>query len=179
LKDITVVGHSLGGLISIALAVKEPSLVSKLVLLGPVKPPPQAGRDGARARALAVREAGMEKVADTVIGNAFSPNSLKSRTEIVSFAREMLSRQPPRGYALALESLANSTDPDWGAVKAKTTIVCGSDDKVSPPALCNAIKDLLLNATVDVVTWDGVGHWHPLENTNGTVEVVRKVVKGD
>ena len=174
-----MIGHSLGGLISIALAAKEPSLVSKLLLLGPVKPPPQAGRDSARARALAVREAGMEKVADTVIGNAFSPHALKSRTEIVSFAREMLARQPPEGYALALESLADSTDPDWSAVTAKTTIVNGSDDKVSPLAVCNAMKDLLVNAMVEVVTWDGIGHWHPLENTTGTVEMVRKVVKGE
>lgn len=91
----------------------------------------------------------MAKVADTVIGNAFSSKSLKGKPEVVAFARELLSRQDPNGYALGCEALASSQDPEWGAVKAKTTIVIGKEDQVSSPAVCEAIKDNLTSAKVD------------------------------
>jgi 3-oxoadipate enol-lactonase len=127
-----VVGHSLGGLVALRLVPKYPSLVSKLALFGQVTPPPQAGRDGANARASNVRDGGMAKVADTVIGNAFAPKTLKERAEVVAFGREMLCRQGSEGYALGCEALASSQDPEWRAVKADTTIVWGKEDKVTP-----------------------------------------------
>ncbi|KAE9376458.1 alpha/beta-hydrolase [Stipitochalara longipes BDJ] len=178
LRNITVVGHSLGGLVALTLASKYPSLVSKLVLFGPVKPPPQAGKDGLNARASTVRDAGMAKVADTVISNAFAPKTLKERTEIVAFAREMLCRQDPEGYALACEALASSQDPDWRAVKADTKILCGKEDKVASPAVCEAIKANLTFAKVELETWENVGHWHMLENVSGSAKVLRKVMAG-
>jgi len=178
LKDVTVVGHSLGCLVAMTLAAKHPTLVTKLVLFGPIKSPPQPGKDGAKARAENVRAGGMAKVADTVVGNAFAANSLKNRTEIVSFAREMLTRQDPEGYALACQSLANSVDPEWKDVKAAVTIVSGAEDKVAAPAVCEAIKRLLVGVkSLDFVTWENVGHWHTLENTVEAVEVVKKAVE--
>jgi 3-oxoadipate enol-lactonase len=178
LKEITVVGHSLGCLVALTLAANHSSLVSKLVLFGPIKSPPQRGKDGAKARASATRIGGMAKIADTVIGNAFAANSLQSRTEIVGFAREMLCRQDPEGYALACESLANSRDPEWSAIKAKTTIVSGSEDRVATPAVCAAIEQNLTDAEVELVTLEGVGHWHMLEDLGRCKAVLIKGVEG-
>lgn len=176
LKDITVVGHSLGCLVALTLAAKQPSLVSKLVLYGPIKAPPQAGRDGAKARAESVRKGGMVAVADTVVGNAFAAHTLKERPEIVAFGRELLSRQNAEGYALACLSLAESRDPEWKTIKAKTVIVSGSEDKVSTPALCKAIAEELRHTDVELFTFEGVGHWHTLENAKQSAEVLRKAV---
>lgn len=172
LKDVTVVGHSLGGLVATTLAAKNPSLITRLVLLGPLKAPPDQGRSGARDRAAKVREGGMVAVADTIIGNAFSPLTLKSRSEVVSFGRELLSRQNPEGYALACLSLAESTDPDWAKIQAKTTIVSGSHDKISTPALCQTIAGLLEDARV--VTLEDVGHWHTLEAPQEVAQIVKQ-----
>lgn len=177
LKDVTVVGHSLGCLVAITLAAKQPSLISRLVLYGPIKPPPQAGRDGAKGRAETVRKGGMAAVADTVIGNAFAAKTLKERPEIVAFGRELLSRQSAEGYALACLSLAESQDPEWKAVKAKTTIISGSEDKVSNPTVCKAIADLLGHNEVDFVTFEGVGHWHTLENAAESAQVLKKAIE--
>lgn len=178
LKDVTVVGHSLGCLVALTLASKHPNLVSNLVLYGPIKTPPQAGKDGAKARAQAVRSGGMAAVADTVIGNAFAANTLKEHTTVVALGRELLSRQDPEGYALACLSLADASDPVWENVKAKTVIVSGSEDKVAAPTVCRAIEENLKNAKVSYHTWEGVGHWHTLENPTGSVEVLRKAVQG-
>lgn len=171
-----MVGHSLGCLVALTLAAKQPSLVSKLVLYGPIKAPPPAGRDGAKARAESVRKGGMAAVADTVVGNAFAPRTSEERPEVVAFGRELLSRQNAEGYALACLSLAESRDPEWSAIKAGTTIVSGSDDKVSTPTLCKAIAEELGHTKVEVVTFGGVGHWHTLEYANESAKVLRKAV---
>jgi pimeloyl-ACP methyl ester carboxylesterase len=175
LKNITVVGHSLSGLVALTLVSKYPSLVSKLVLFDPVTAPPQARRDGANARASNVREGGMAKVADTVIGNAFTPRTLKERAEVVASGREMLCRQDPEGYALGCEALTSSQDPEWGAVKADTTTVWGKEDKVTPLRVCEVTKENPTIAKVESETWDDVGHWHMLENVSGSAKVLREV----
>ncbi len=86
--------------------------MTKLVLFGPVKAPPDQNRSGPRYRASKARAGGMTAVADAIIGNASAPPTLKFRPEVVSFGRELLSRQDPKGYALACLSLAESKDPD-------------------------------------------------------------------
>ena len=157
------------------LAANNPDLVTGLVLFGPLKAPPNQGRQGARDRAAKVRSEGMAAVADTIIGNAFSPTTLKSRPEVVSFGRELLSRQNPEGYALACLSLAESKDPEWESIKAKTTIVCGAHDNVSSSALCEAISGLCNDAKV--VTFEDVGHWHTLEKPQEAAQVIKDAVK--
>ena len=176
LKNVTVVGHSLGCLVASTLAAEEPSLVSNLILFGPIKAPPDQGRAGARDRALKVRAGGMAAVADTVIGNAFAPSTLQSRPEVVSFGRELLCRQNPEGYALACMSLAESKDPDWTAIEAKTIIISGSQDKVSNPTLCQTIAGLMDHKKVEVIPFEDVGHWHTLEKPQEAAQVIRNAM---
>ena len=159
------------------LAAKSPSLVSNLVLLGPIKPPPDANRAGPRDRAAKVKEGGMAAVADTIISNAFSSKSLKERPEVVAFGRELLSRQDPEGYAQACMSLAESKDPDWNSITARTAIMSGNEDKVSTPQLCQTNKQLLKNAETEMISLENVGHWHTLEDLRRCVETIKSMVK--
>jgi len=180
LTSVTIVAHSLGCLIASHVAAHSPDLIQNLILLGPIKTPPAAAASGPRDRATTVRASGMAKVADTIVTNAFSAHSLKNKTEIVAFAREMLTRQDPYGYALACDALANGPDPEWTSVKAKTVIVGGEEDKVAKPEVCDAVAGLLtkVEGKVEVLRWKDVGHWYMLENVAGCVEVVRGVVGG-
>jgi 3-oxoadipate enol-lactonase len=173
-----VAAHSLGCLIALHLAAKIPESVTRLVLYGPVKPPPEAGQNGLRARGRTVRDSGMIAVADTVIGASLSPTTLKSRPELVGFARELLSRQQPEGYALACEALAESTEPDWQKITAQVIIASGAEDKVGAPSACESIATSLKGAKkVEIVPFEQVGHWYTLEDSKGSVEVVQKIFK--
>jgi len=179
LTSVTIVAHSLGCLIASHVAASQPSLIKNLILLGPIKTPPAAAASGPRDRATTVRSSGMAKVADTIVLNAFSAHSLKTKTEIVAFAREMLTRQDANGYAMACDALANGTDPEWANVKAKVVVVGGEEDKVAKPEVCGAISGLLGGeGEVESHRWKDVGHWYMLENVTGCVEIIRGVLGG-
>jgi pimeloyl-ACP methyl ester carboxylesterase len=119
----------------------------------------------------------MVAVADTVIGASLSPATLKARPELVGFARELLSRQQPEGYALACEALAESTEPDWSRITAKVVIVGGSDDTVSSPATVESIASNLTATKKEVISFEDAGHWHTLENPTGCIKAIEKVFK--
>jgi pimeloyl-ACP methyl ester carboxylesterase len=174
LKSLTVVGHSLGGLIAMHLATRQPDLITKLVLFGPVRAPPPAGQAGCTARAAAVRSGGTAAVADAVVQNALSATTFRDRWVVAGFARELLSRQDSEGYALACLALGHSQDPQWARIRAKLTVVSGSEDKVSSPAVCQSIVVAVEDASL--VTLEDCGHWHMLEDSKASIEVLRSAL---
>ncbi|KAI1460018.1 alpha/beta-hydrolase [Annulohypoxylon moriforme] len=174
LKDIVVVGHSLGGLISLHLAAKYPEIVKEVVTFGPVRPVPEAAQKALAARSSTVRKQGMVAVADTIISNAFSAKSLSNRKAEVSLAREMLTRQDPEGYALAVDALSQSSAPVWSQIRGKVVVLSGDEDKVSTLAVgANIVSDIGSNA--QQVTCKDTGHWHMLESPEECIKVIKSV----
>ncbi|KAI0007415.1 alpha/beta-hydrolase [Xylariaceae sp. FL0662B] len=178
LKDIVVVGHSIGGLISLHLAAKRPDVVKGVVALGPVRPPPEAGQKAMATRSATVREQGMGAVADIVVSNAFSANSLINRKGEISLAREMLTRQDPEGYALAVDALAGSSAPKWDQIQAKVVVLSGEEDKVSTVTVgADTVKDIGSNA--QQVICNDVGHWYMLENPSECIKAIVSVANSN
>ncbi|TRX98032.1 hypothetical protein FHL15_001242 [Xylaria flabelliformis] len=174
LEQVVVVGHSLGGLISLHLAAKVSHAVKAMVLFGPVCPPPAAGQTALAGRAAAVREVGMAAVADTVVSNAFASESLANRLGEVALAREMLTRQDPQGYALAVEALINSTLPELNRITIPTKLVSGKEDKV---ATVESGKSLVtsMGKHAEHISLPGVGHWYMLEAPAKCVEIIKSL----
>ncbi|KAI0883743.1 alpha/beta-hydrolase [Annulohypoxylon maeteangense] len=172
LKDIVVVGHSLGGLISLHLAAKRPEIVKGVVTFGAVRPFHEAIQKALTARSSIVRSQGMVAVADTVVSNAFSTKSLASRKAEVALAREMLTRQDPEGYAQAVDALAQSSAPVWSQINCKAIILSGDEDKVSTLAVgANIVSDIGPNA--HQVTCKDTGHWHMLESPEECIKAIK------
>jgi len=170
------VGHSVGGLVALHLAARRPEQVKSLVLLGPVLPPPEAGQKGLKARSAGVREGGMASVADTVVGNAFSPVSYTKKRGEVALAREMLARTDVEGYAQACEALANAGPVPWDKIKAPAIVLNGKDDKVSTVATGEKVVSSLGNDAKQHVL-EEVGHWYTLEAPGDTVSYVRQAAQ--
>ena len=169
----TVVGHSMGCLIAMELALKNPQLVSKLVLMGPPPSPlPEAGSKATHARAALVRQKGMFGVAETVVTAGTSDHSKTSNPLAISAARVSLLGTNPEGYAKACTALANSasTTLEVSKIKSPTLILTGSEDKVSPPELCKKYVDQMGSASVEVLS--NVGHWHLFEEPKATAKAV-------
>jgi pimeloyl-ACP methyl ester carboxylesterase len=169
----TLVAHSMGCLAAIKFTLDNPALVENLVLVGPPPSPlPEAASKGSYTRAALVRSKGMNAVVDTIVGTGTSSNTKKANPLAIAAVRISLLGQDPESYAKAVWALANATQKlDVEAIEAKTLIVTGDEDKVSPPSLCEAYTSRIQGSTLVVLK--DVGHWHVFEDIAGVAAAVK------
>ncbi|SCO76759.1 related to bifunctional 4-hydroxyphenylacetate degradation enzyme [Fusarium oxysporum] len=170
----TLFAHSLGCLAALNFALDNPSLVDKLVLVGPPPSPLlDAASKGAYARAAIVRSMGMRAVADAVVDAGTSGHSKQMNPTAIAAVRLSLLGQDPESYAKATWALAGATQElKVEQIQAKTLIITGDEDKVSPPSLCEKYASRIQDA--QVVVLNNVGHWHVFEDVGGVAQAVDK-----
>ncbi|GIZ38715.1 hypothetical protein CKM354_000212100 [Cercospora kikuchii] len=173
-SDATLFAHSMGCIVAIRFILDNPQLVKKLVLVGPPPIPlPEAASKNNKARATLVRQKTMAGVVDAVVGAGTSAKTQSENGLAISAVRMSLLAQDPEGYAKACDALAGATESlDLSAISADTLIVTGSEDKVSPPALCQGYSEKLKNSKGVVVLQD-VGHWHVFEDAQGVANSLK------
>jgi pimeloyl-ACP methyl ester carboxylesterase len=172
---VTLVAHSMGCLVAMKCAQENPDLISRLVLIGPPPNPlPEAGAQGSHARAALVRAEGMGAIVDAVSIAGTSDNTKSSNLVALSAVRTSLLAQSSEGYAKACTALAESPVLDLGSIKAKTLIITGAEDKVSPAQVCEKYKQSMPNASLVEVLQD-VGHWHVFEDPAGVLRTLEKL----
>lgn len=169
--------HSLGCLIAVQFVLRNPSFVSKLILMGPPSSPlPETGTQGAQKRATLARSHGMDAVVDTVVSGGTSEKSKKDNPLAITAVRLSLLAQDPEGYAKACSALAKATDPLYfSQIQAETSIITGAEDKISSPELCEKY-DTQLSISKGLTVLPSVGHWHVFEDTNGVAKAVQQIL---
>jgi pimeloyl-ACP methyl ester carboxylesterase len=169
-----LVAHSMGCLAAITFVLANPGLVEKLILVGPPPSPlPEAASTGSYQRATLARTKGMSAVVDAVVGAGTSEHSKKNNHVAVAAARLSLLGQDPEGYAKACTALAGATTAiDVAGIHAETLIITGSEDKVSPPALCEKYAGSIPKSHGPIIL-ENVGHWHLFEDVTGVADAVR------
>merc|ERR1712093_699561 len=96
-----------------------------------------AASTNSHARAHIVRTQGMSAVAETIVAAGLSSRTKSRSPMAVTATRLSLLGQDPEGYAKACSALANATTKlDFASIKPQTLIITGTEDKVSPPKLC-------------------------------------------
>ena len=178
LKSAILIAHSMGCLVAQTFASQHPSLVSKLILLGPPPSPlPAAAAEGCRKRADAVRAGGMIAVAPAVAMAGTAQKTQKERPLARGFVLAQLMSQIPEGYAKGCTALAGASENeiDVGRLGMKTLAVTGEEDKVAPPDRVRELAGRMKDCRVEVLK--DVGHWHGVEDVEGVARVVRKFLE--
>jgi 3-oxoadipate enol-lactonase len=155
LRDVVVVGLSIGGLIAQGLAARRPDLVRALVLSN------TAAKIGTveiwDERIAAVRGGGIAAIADGILERWFSPAFRAGRPDELALWRHMLTRTPAAGYlgccaALAAADLRESS----AALRLPTIAIAGSIDGSTPPDVVRGTADLIPGSRFEVI--EGAGH---------------------
>jgi pimeloyl-ACP methyl ester carboxylesterase len=171
-----LVAHSMGCLVAIAFALKNPSLVKKLVLIGPLPtalPAPTVNNVLERARV--VRASGMRAIAETVVVAGTSAKTKTERPVALSAIRASLMSATPEGYAQACTALAACVGGmDITQLGMLTLIISGNEDLVSPPSLAQSMKSSIKGATVEVLK--DCGHWHTYEDPYGVAMALKTIL---
>ncbi|KAI1114862.1 hypothetical protein F5Y14DRAFT_156564 [Nemania sp. NC0429] len=172
----TLIAHSMSCLPAIKLALENPDLVKRLILLGPPPCPlPNANRDLFLVRAALARTGGMAAVADASAESGMSTFTKRNNPLAIAALRLGLLGQDPEAYAKACHALAGAATTPLAVeeLSVDTLIITGREDRASPPSLCEEYRDRIKGSRLVVL--ENVGHWHVLEDAAGVGRAVAGV----
>jgi 3-oxoadipate enol-lactonase len=165
-EPVALVGASFGGQVCLEVAARRPELVSALVLMN-ARVPDHEWSDEIIAFAeeedRLFEEGDLDAAADLNV--RFWAPSVAERV------RPMLRRS----FELQVSSAAEAPDPeriDLGAIRARTLVVVGEEDKADFRAIAKRLADEIPDA--ELVTMAGVTHLPALERPEETGELVRR-----
>lgn len=153
-----VCGLSLGGVVAIAMHAAAADRIASLMLADTfaVHPDGQAIHDRSVA---AAAELGMRGLAEARVDALIADRTpAPVRSEVI----ETMSRIDPRAYVLGAQAVWLADQRERvAAIRCPTLILCGSEDRITPPALSEQLKDLIPHAALVEIA--GAGHLANLE----------------
>lgn len=170
-SEATIIAHDMGCLVAAQFALAHPVKVSKIILLGPPPSPlPDLDALNLRSTAYSARANGMLVPAQMNPITGTSRRTKETNQLAVLAVKMSLLSQDPEGYRKASMALADAKQIDFGAIEAKTLIVTGSEDEISPQRVCEAYVAGMKDASLRVLP--DVGHWHVFEDCSGVAGII-------
>ena len=140
-----VVGLSIGGMMALRLAVREPQRVSTLAVL--CSSAYTGNEQSWRDRAQTVRSEGTGAIADAVISRWFTPGYAAAHPDLIARLRATFAAHPDEGYASCCAAVAGMDQRgDLAGITAPTLVVSGAEDPALPPEHQRLIADAVPGA---------------------------------
>ena len=146
-----LVGLSLGGMMGMRLAARDPERIDRLVLLC-TAPFLEVGSRLHRARRARCAPRGTGSVAEGVVSRWFTPDHLEQHPDVREHHEAMCAATSAEGYAGSCEAIAAmDLRPDLPQVKRPTLAIAGADDPATPPPYLQEIADGVVDGRLVVV----------------------------
>lgn len=164
---VALVGHGLGAMVALEVAVRRPALVRQLVLCagGPALDA-QAAEDWVAPRLKMLEQAGggMEMLAQTLVPRFIGTGALPEGVRLASHA---LSQVYAGAYRRALEALPTFSRGagEIAQLHVPALLVSGGQDRCTLPDALEALAHVLPDA--EHLSLPHVGHWPQLEDPEG------------
>jgi 3-oxoadipate enol-lactonase len=161
---VTLVGHSMGGMVAQEVVARRPELVDKLMLCGTSPSFGKPDGDWQRefiAERTAPLDAGktMAELAGVLVPQMVGPGSLP---EGVHLATHCMARVNPSTYRRALEALVTfDRRASLGAIRVPTLLLAGEYDRNAPPAVMKKMAQAIPGSSY--LELAGIGHLQNLE----------------
>jgi 3-oxoadipate enol-lactonase len=156
--DITqtiLIGISVGGMIAMDFTASCPERVQALVLCDTAHIIGTANMWNDRIQRL--RAQGMESMAEAILSRWFAPTFKEESPAAYRGCYNMLTRMPVEGYTGTCEAIRDADLTETTrTIKAKTLILCGTEDLSTPPDLVRGLVQLMPNAEFQEIP--GAGH---------------------
>ncbi len=168
LARYTLVGHSMGGKIALALAARRPPGLDALLLLAPSPPTPEPFAAGERIRQVASHG---DRAAARVSAQAVAGRTLSDGT-LDRFAEDSVRSSPVAWRAWLEHGSREDLSAGMGDVAVAAVVAAGAaDPHLSPELLEREVVRRIAGSHLEVVP--GVGHLFPLE----APEVVARLIQ--
>jgi pimeloyl-ACP methyl ester carboxylesterase len=169
LDQAVLVGHSMGGAISLTMALDEKDRVAGLILVG----------TGGRLRVLPMildKTADSQKsseAVDLVNSYAFSP---KAPPRLVELARTRMAETRPHvlhGDFQACDSF--DVLNRLNEITFPTQVICGEDDRLTPVKYSHFLAEAIPDARLEIV--EGAGHMVMLEKESNVAAIMKRFLE--
>ncbi|MBL4604612.1 MAG: alpha/beta hydrolase [Flavobacteriaceae bacterium] len=175
IRRVKLVGHSLGGYVSLAFAELYPLVIKELCLMNSTADEDSFERKELRTRANKMAQTNYQNMVNMSIANLFQPKSLESfSTEVKQVKKEALTT-PLQGYLAAQEGM--KARPNRAHVLQKNSFPCLYIVGKNDPILNS--KEVLQEAeqnNAEVLVLEG-GHMSHIENKEEIIIALRKFAK--
>lgn len=166
-----VMGNGLGAFVALALAIRHPDLVRRLILVGCGATFPDEARPALLRMIELVESGGMEAVTPIALRRIFTEDFLDSHPAEAEERGRVLAETDTGAFVDACRALHGlDLSDDARGVEAPTLIVVGEDDQATPPAMAVGLLQLLPDASL--VTMTGVAHAPQLQDPAGFVQAI-------
>lgn len=170
LRAAVIIGHSLGGAIALALALDHPERVQGLGLVGSapkleVAPAILAGLSD---------PAGFRHVVHLIAENSYAPGSDPRLKELGE--QRMAETRSAVLHGDFIASSAFDAAHDLQRIRVPTLILCGAEDKMTPPDRSRALKAGIRGSKLRVLP--SAGHMLMLEQPDNAAKELGKFLNG-
>ena len=168
LKNICVVGLSIGGLIALELIRQRPNLCNKLILSDTA---PKIGSENMWAeRIKRVQEGGIEAISDDILARWFSNEFLKNKTVELQMWRSMLTRTTKSGYIGCCGAISQCDLTEQAKlINIPTLVIVGDEDGSTPVNLVKDAANLIDGSIFKVIK--KAGHLPCVEQPNEVASI--------
>lgn len=169
-----LVGHSMGGYVSLAFAEKYPARLSALVMFSSSCFADTAEKQSDRDRSVAAVEAHKMKYITSVIPNLFFERSGVKASKRIYKLVKIAAKQPKEGIVAALRGMKNRPDRSdvLRNLKCPLLILAGHDDFLIP--LERSEEMAKLNPKAQFVVLDDCGHVGFIEQKKASLRAIQE-----
>ncbi|MDF2038017.1 alpha/beta fold hydrolase [Cytobacillus oceanisediminis] len=174
LDKISLIGHSLGGYVTLAFAeAYEDKLKSFSLVHSTASPDSEEGKKGRDAASGKIDKEGIESFIDGLVPKLFAPG--EKHPEEIQMAKEIGYRTRPEGAKAALKAMKLRQDRSHvlKITELPVLLVAGDKDQIVPPEKSFAVE----GPNIKQMTIKAAGHMSMYEAPQELAEIIRRFLK--
>jgi 3-oxoadipate enol-lactonase len=166
-----VLGNGYGGFVALQMAIRHPSIASKLVLADCGAAFSEQGREAFRNMAAASKAKGLAAITDVAMRRLFAPEFQAAHPDLMRDRREAFLKTDPQVLQAACAQLAElDLRPDLSKAKMPVLVLVGEHDEATPPPMSHELAALLPNARLKILA--GCAHVPQLQAPRAFLEAI-------
>jgi 3-oxoadipate enol-lactonase len=174
IKNICVVGLSIGGLIAIELIRQRPHLCNSLILSDTA--PKIGSKDMWANRIKRVQDGGIEAISDDILARWFSRSFLKDNVDELQMWRSMLTRTTKAGYIGCCNAISRCDLTEQAkSISIPTLVIVGDEDGSTPIGLVKDAANLIEGSIFKIIK--KAGHLPCVEQPNEVASIFLKFLE--